>query len=178
MHGLGGARQLQFLVRARRNLSRPSREPRRKSNAYGLGAARQLQFLVRARLQPCRKSSIFNAALAAEGMNSKFSNRLFSPTQPFHPSLSIRARAGLANSSCQTAISLVLYLLGTSVANSGALSRPQFLSPVVAKIAQFLCNVSPFRMNTCKSVSKQRTLTAFRMNTYEKQGVGVTRVRP
>src|SRR5467141_1519461 len=35
-------------------------------------------------------------------------------------------------------------------------------------IAQFLCNVSPFRMNTCKSVSKQRTLTTFRMNTYEK----------
>jgi hypothetical protein len=25
-----------------------------------------------------------------------------------------------------------------------------------------------FRMNTCKSVSKQKTLTAFRMNTYEK----------
>jgi len=36
--------------------------------------------------------------------------------------------------------------------------------------AQFWCNVSPFRMNTCKSVSKQRTLTPFRMNTYEKQG--------
>ncbi|SRR6266478_5087542 len=34
--------------------------------------------------------------------------------------------------------------------------------------AQFLCNISPFRMNTCKSVSKQRTSTSFRMNTYEK----------
>jgi hypothetical protein len=34
--------------------------------------------------------------------------------------------------------------------------------------AQFWCNVNPFRMNTCKSVSKQRTLTSFRMNTYEK----------
>ncbi len=32
--------------------------------------------------------------------------------------------------------------------------------------------VSPFRMNTCKSVSKQRTLTTFRMNTYEKTGGG------
>src|SRR5258708_31956653 len=32
--------------------------------------------------------------------------------------------------------------------------------------------VSPFRMNTCKSGSKQRTLTTFRMNTYEKQGEG------
>src|SRR6266851_3441932 len=30
----------------------------------------------------------------------------------------------------------------------------------------------PFRMNTCESVSKQRTLTAFRINTYEKQGGG------
>src|SRR5260370_29421053 len=34
--------------------------------------------------------------------------------------------------------------------------------------AQFWCNISPFRINTCKSVSKQRTLTTFRMNTYEK----------
>jgi hypothetical protein len=38
--------------------------------------------------------------------------------------------------------------------------------------AQFWCNLSPFRMNTSKSVSKQRTLTTFRMNTYEKQGGG------
>src|SRR5258708_39210904 len=29
-----------------------------------------------------------------------------------------------------------------------------------------------FRINTCKSVSKQMTLTSFRMNTYEKQGEG------
>jgi len=34
--------------------------------------------------------------------------------------------------------------------------------------AQFWCNISSFRMNTCKSVSKQRTSTPFRMNTYEK----------
>src|SRR5467141_1833407 len=39
-------------------------------------------------------------------------------------------------------------------------------------LAQFWCNVSPFRMNTCKSVSKQRTLTPFRMNTYAKTGEG------
>jgi hypothetical protein len=39
--------------------------------------------------------------------------------------------------------------------------------------AQFWCNVNPFRINTCESVSKQRTLTSFRMNTYEKHtGVG------
>src|SRR5258708_29597441 len=29
-----------------------------------------------------------------------------------------------------------------------------------------------FRINTCKSVSKQMTLTPFRMNTYEKEGGG------
>jgi hypothetical protein len=41
--------------------------------------------------------------------------------------------------------------------------------------AQFWCIVSPFRMNTCKSVSKQTTLIPFRMNTYEKQaGWGVS----
>jgi hypothetical protein len=30
----------------------------------------------------------------------------------------------------------------------------------------------PFRMNTCESVSKQRTLTTFRINTYRKRGRG------
>src|SRR5260370_27500236 len=38
--------------------------------------------------------------------------------------------------------------------------------------AQFWCNVSPFRINTCKGVSKQTTLTLFRINTYEKTGGG------
>jgi hypothetical protein len=33
--------------------------------------------------------------------------------------------------------------------------------------------VSTFRINTCKSVSNQMTLTTFRMNTYAKQGGGV-----
>ena len=32
--------------------------------------------------------------------------------------------------------------------------------------------LTPFRINTCKSVSKQRTLTPFRINTYEKRGEG------
>src|SRR5260370_41318489 len=52
---------------------------------------------------------------------------------------------------------------------------------LAAHSAQFCCSVSPFRINTfrClskqrtprfKSVSKERTLTPFRMNTYEKQG--------
>src|SRR5258708_29978601 len=34
--------------------------------------------------------------------------------------------------------------------------------------AQFSCNASPFRINTCKSVSKQRTLSPFRINRVEK----------
>src|SRR5713101_5376019 len=40
------------------------------------------------------------------------------------------------------------------------------------------CTVSvhskPFKINTCKSVSKQTTLTSFRMNTYEKTGGGTS----
>src|SRR5256885_2116524 len=32
--------------------------------------------------------------------------------------------------------------------------------------------LSPFRINTYKTVSKQRILTTFRMNTYEKRGEG------
>src|SRR6266849_8434232 len=34
--------------------------------------------------------------------------------------------------------------------------------------------LTTFRINTCKSVSKQTTLTTFRMNTYEKPGEGGT----
>jgi hypothetical protein len=37
-------------------------------------------------------------------------------------------------------------------------------------IVQYAAPISPFRINTCKSVSKQRTLTTFRMNTYAKPG--------
>ena len=36
--------------------------------------------------------------------------------------------------------------------------------------AQFWCNVSSFRINTCESVSIQTTLSPFRINTYEKTG--------
>src|SRR6266851_6693156 len=32
--------------------------------------------------------------------------------------------------------------------------------------------LTTFRINTCKSVSKQRTLTAIRINTYKKEGEG------
>ena len=41
-----------------------------------------------------------------------------------------------------------------------------------ARFAQFWCNATPFRINTSKSVSKQRTLSIFRINTYEKRGEG------
>src|SRR5712664_1382018 len=34
--------------------------------------------------------------------------------------------------------------------------------------------LTTFRINTCKSVSKQTTLTSFRINTYEKRGGGGT----
>jgi hypothetical protein len=34
------------------------------------------------------------------------------------------------------------------------------------------CEITPFRINTCESVSKQRTLTPFRINTYKKPGEG------
>src|SRR5260370_6442193 len=33
------------------------------------------------------------------------------------------------------------------------------------RFAQFWCNLNPFRINTCKSVSKQTTLSTFRINT-------------
>jgi hypothetical protein len=91
---------------------------------------------------------------------------------------SMRAPACPADFPCQTYISLVLYLLGIPSTDSLASLRLQFLTSTSLKIAQFLCNVSPFRMNTCKSVSKQRTLTIFKMNTYEKaRGRGVSRFR-
>jgi hypothetical protein len=36
-------------------------------------------------------------------------------------------------------------------------------------------HITPFRINTCESVSKQMTLSPFRINTYEKPGEGVAR---
>jgi hypothetical protein len=69
---------------------------------------------------------------------------------------------------------------GTIRASCTMLARPA-VRPNTAKspgLRRFLsCQhhapVSPFRINTCKNVSKQGTLTLFRMNTYEKpRGVG------
>ena len=52
-------------------------------------------------------------------------------------------------------------------------SALSFVFALVRSSWRFLCPpLSTFRMNTCKSVSKQSTLTTFRMNTYAKQGEG------
>ena len=50
-------------------------------------------------------------------------------------------------------------------------SALSFVFALVRSSWRFLCPpLTTFRINTCKSVSKQRTLTPFRMNTYEKPG--------
>jgi hypothetical protein len=55
-------------------------------------------------------------------------------------------------------------------ASRGALS---FAVALIRSSRRFLCPpLTTFRINTCKSVSKQRALTIFRMNTYEKGGEG------
>jgi len=43
------------------------------------------------------------------------------------------------------------------------------VDPRLPRFAQLLCNVSSFGINTSKRVSKQATLSTFRINTYEKQ---------
>jgi hypothetical protein len=52
------------------------------------------------------------------------------------------------------------------------LPRPSPDTYKSSDLAQFWCNLTPFRINTCKSVSKQTTLSPFRINTYEKTGGG------
>jgi hypothetical protein len=55
-------------------------------------------------------------------------------------------------------------------ASRGALT---FAVALARPSRRFSCTrLTTFRMNTCKSVSKQSTLTTFRMNTYEKRGEG------
>jgi hypothetical protein len=50
--------------------------------------------------------------------------------------------------------------------------QPSFHGLIEHRPTPTSCGPNPCRMNTCKSVSKQRTLTSFRMNTYEKRGGG------
>ena len=52
----------------------------------------------------------------------------------------------------------------------GVTPPPKSFSPLATRHSPL--DLTPFRINTCKSVSKQTTLTIFRMNTYKKQGEG------
>ena len=54
------------------------------------------------------------------------------------------------------------------VAHAVPLTAPA-ADPRLSRFAQFWCNIRPSRINTSKSVSKQTTLTPFRINTCEKQ---------
>ncbi len=47
---------------------------------------------------------------------------------------------------------------------------PKFFSPLATRHSPLA--LTTFRINTCKSVSKQTTLTSFRINTYEKHRGG------
>jgi len=59
---------------------------------------------------------------------------------------------------------------------TGVVGPSAHFGPLVPEVARPSHNeaerpvLTTFRMNTCKSVSKQRTLTTFRMNTYAKPG--------
>ena len=57
-------------------------------------------------------------------------------------------------------------------ASSLGLPETAVASVLTPHSAQFWCSISSFRINTCKSVSKQEALTPFRINTCEKQGGG------
>ena len=50
----------------------------------------------------------------------------------------------------------------------GCATPPKISSPPL-----YLMALNPFRINTCESVSKQRTLSTFKINTCKKQGGGV-----
>jgi hypothetical protein len=69
------------------------------------------------------------------------------------------------------------FLLSPTIDHEHPISRKILatkLFRISACFARFLCHLSPFRMNTSKSVSKQRTLCIFRINTFEKQGRGIS----
>jgi hypothetical protein len=67
--------------------------------------------------------------------------------------------------------------------DGGVTPPPKFFSPLVyperllrRATRHSPLALTPFRINTCKSVSKQATLTPFRINTYKKTGEGGTRL--
>jgi len=57
---------------------------------------------------------------------------------------------------------------GVSPSDSSTLGESRRRPP--PHLHNFSAPINTFKMNTCKSVSKQRTLTSFRMNTYAKRG--------
>src|SRR5713226_8014154 len=63
-------------------------------------------------------------------------------------------------------------LFGRFLCLASALRGPLVLALLNTWSGAFDRCANLFRINTSKSVSKQRTLTAFRMNTYEKEGEG------
>ncbi len=58
----------------------------------------------------------------------------------------------------------------------GVTPPPKSFSPLAMRRSPLA--LTPFRINTCKSVSKQTTLSSFRINTYEKHRGGGVRSRP
>ncbi len=65
--------------------------------------------------------------------------------------------------------SIVCSLFSENTRGGGASSRS-----IVSRNPRFMTASISLRINTCKSVSKQTTLTPFRMNTCEKRGEGGT----
>jgi hypothetical protein len=88
------------------------------------------------------------------------------------PATSIGSRAARPSTTRVQATSRVCgFLPGREHRESAGLSRSHPKgSACPDHPAQFWCNLSPFRINTCKSISKQTTLTLFRINIYEKTG--------
>jgi hypothetical protein len=110
-----------------------------------------------------------------------------------HPALCLRV--SVANPICRSFVFMVLRIAlpaNPFVSQSSALppgvtrDRLRYRSTSALSVPQWQKNrghpppdlhnfsapINTFRMNTCKSVSKQRTLSPFRMNTYAKTGGG------
>ncbi len=62
--------------------------------------------------------------------------------------------------------------LAASFAKTPGVGVPQHIRATHYPLLTTRSPLTTFRINTCKSVSKQRTLTTFRINTCEKQGEG------
>jgi hypothetical protein len=80
---------------------------------------------------------------------------------------------------CRYSVAPVLYFqqLAASFHKTPGWGVPRFpfQPPTAHPLLTTRLALTTFRMNTCKSVSRQTTLTTFRMNTYEKPGEGGTR---